>query len=187
MIFAITILLLSSLTTRFWGSRLKKLVRNNQTQHVLLGERTFLDWIIDHFVRLVGNPALIAGGLIVSILIIATFWPSSLSPYDPEAVGRTLQNIDGKVMGRPFPPSSPYPMGTDVEGRDLLTRIIHGTARTLGFCAGVALLRLLISVSLGVTAGWRGGALGQQIISMVSVSGSIPSESVALQLDMINK
>lgn len=172
---AIGILLLVSLTTRYWGSSLKRLVRDSQTRPVLLGERTPVDWIADHFVRLIGNPALIAGGLIVSILLIASVWPSSLSPYDPEAVGRTLQNIDGKVMGRPFPPSPPYPMGTDVEGRDLLTRIIHGTARTLGLCAGVALLRLFISVSLGVTSGWRGGALGQQIISMVSVSASIPS------------
>ena len=168
---ALAVLFAVSFTARFWAPRLRAAVRSGQ----VLGERTRLERVTELAVRFLGNPALIAGSLVTLALLVAALWPGFLSPYGPEEVGRTLQLIDGEVRGRPFPPSSVYPAGTDREGRDLLTRIIYGTERTFVLCVAVAILRLLIGGSLGGVAGWRGGAVGQQILSFGTVSSSIPS------------
>ncbi len=168
---ALAALFAISFTARFWAPRLRSAVRPRG----ISAGRTRLERSAELAARFLGNPALIAGSLVAVALFAASVWPSFLSPYGPQQVGRTLQNIDGRVMGRPFPPSSPYPAGSDVEGRDLLTRIVHGTRRTLTLCAAVAVLRLLLGSGLGGVAGWRGGAVGQQILSIGSVSSSIPS------------
>ena len=123
---ALVLLFAISLTARFWGPRLRLAVRPGQ----VLGKRTRVERVTELAIRFLGNPALIAGCLVAAALFVAALWPSFLSPYGPEDVGRTLQLIDGEVRGRPFPPSSPYPAGTDREGRDLLTRIIYGAERT---------------------------------------------------------
>ncbi len=168
---ALALLFAISFTSRFWAPRLRLAVRSGQ----MVGERTRAERIAELAIRFLGNPALIAGSLVTLALLVAALWPSLLSPYGPEEVGRTLQLIDGEVQGRPFAPSSVYPAGTDREGRDLLTRIIYGTQRTFVLCVAVAVLRLLIGGSLGAVAGWRGGAAGQQILSFGTVSSSIPS------------
>ncbi len=168
---ALVFLFAVSFTASLWAPRLRLAVRSGQA----LGERTRLERVTELAIRFLGNPALIAGCLVTAVLLVAALWPSILSPYGPDDVGRTLQLIDGEVRGRPFPPSSVYPAGTDREGRDLLTRIVHGTERTFVLCVAVALLRLMIGGGLGGVAGWRGGAVGQQILSFGTVSSSIPS------------
>lgn len=168
---ALVVLFAISFTARFWAPRLRLAVRSGQA----LGIRTPRERVAEHAIRLLGNPALIAGLLVAIALLVASLWPSFLAPYGPDDVGRTLQLVDGKVRGRPFPPSSPYPVGSDPEGRDLLTRIIYGAERTLMLCVAVAVFRLMLGSGLGGWAGWRGGAVGQQVLSFATVSSSIPS------------
>ena len=168
---ALAALFAISFTARFWAPRLRLAMRSGQA----LGARTRLERVTELAIRFLGNPTLIAGCLVAVALFVAALWPSVLAPYGPEEVGRTLQLIDGEVRGRPFPPSSPYPAGTDREGRDLLTRIIYGAERTLVLCVAVAVFRFTLGGGLGAWAGWRGGAVGQQILSFGTVSSSIPS------------
>ena len=126
-------------------------------------------------IRYLSNTSLVVGTIAVILLIVATGWPSVISPYDPDERGKRLQEINGEVWAAPFPPSTPYPIGTDLDGRDMLSRIIHGTKSTMMLVLSVALMRLAIGGTLGLIAGWRGGATGQQILSFAAVSSSIPS------------
>ena len=125
--------------------------------------------------RYVSNTSLLAGTVAVAVIFVAACWPGALSPYDPDERGRRLQEIDGKMTAAPFPPSAPYPLGSDLDGRDMLSRILHGTRATMSLALSVALMRLGIGAALGFAAGWRGGAVSQQILSLAAVSSSVPS------------
>ena len=125
--------------------------------------------------RYISNTSLLAGTVAVGVIFVAACWPGALSPYDPDERGRRLQEIDGKMTAAPFPPSAPYPLGSDLDGRDMLSRILHGTRATMSLALSVALMRLGIGAALGFAAGWRRGAVSQQILSLAAVSSSVPS------------
>ena len=90
-----------------------------------------------------------AGALIMAVLVLLAFGAAVISPYDPLAMNsaRTLE-----------PPSADHVFGTDHAGRDVLSRVIHGTR--------VALWVGIVSVGIGTVAGiffgilsyWRGAA-----------------------------
>jgi ABC-type dipeptide/oligopeptide/nickel transport system permease subunit len=169
----------ASMSLRQWGGHLLRAYRPRRIplgSAQELGPTTgVLSKLAPAAVRLLGNAPLIVGLVLTGAVTIAYFAPQLLAPYDPEDTGKTLQVVNGKVTARPFPPSPPYPMGADLQGRDLLTRLLYGTHRTLTLCFAVAALRLAIGIVLGGISGWRGGLVGQQILSLGAASSSIPS------------
>ena len=169
-------LFLVSMTIRRWGIRaLGVSIRPVEEDAVLSVPRRQWDGFARGVIRYLSNMSLVVGTIAVLLLIVATGWPSVISPYDPEERGKRLQEINGEVRAAPYPPSTPYPIGTDLDGRDMLSRIIHGTKSTMTLVLSVALMRLAIGGTLGLIAGWRGRATGQQILSFAAVSSSIPS------------
>lgn len=95
--------------------------------------------------RLLRNrSARIGGGVLLMILFCAAFAPL-ISPHDPLAVD---------TIGRLRPPSAAHWLGTDEVGRDLLSRLIHGTRYFLLIC----LIATSIAASLGVVLGLLAGA-----------------------------
>jgi ABC-type dipeptide/oligopeptide/nickel transport system permease subunit len=173
------LIIAASLSLRQWGGTL---IRAYRPQRITLGTADelvpptgSLRRFIPGAVRIFSNAPLLAGLVITGFLLVAFVAPGVLAPYGPEETGKTLQVIRGKIMARPFPPSPPYPMGTDLRGRDLLSRILFGARRTLTICLAVAALRLAIGIVLGGISGWKGGVIAQQILSLGTVSASIPS------------
>ena len=126
-------------------------------------------------VRFLSNTALLTGAVMVAVLALCSLAPGMFAPYGPDERLGILQLVDGVVEGAPFAPNEQYPLGSDPRSRDILSLLIYGARNTLGVVAAVTLLRLLIGGSLGIVAGWRRGALGQQILSFTTLSGSIPS------------
>ncbi|WP_292215015.1 ABC transporter permease [Mesorhizobium sp.] len=109
--------------------------------------------------RLFKRPlALIGLGIVAAVLAGAILAPW-LTGYDPNE-----QMFDGLTLeGAPLPPNASFWLGTDLLGRDLLTRILFGarTSLIIGIVAnGVALLiGTLVGVTAGYFRGWIGGAL----------------------------
>lgn len=97
-----------------------------------------------------GHPVAFLGGLVVLLFILAALFAPQLTTHDPEK---------GNLRQRLLPPvwyeggQAEYPLGTDVQGRDLLTRIIFGARVSLL----VGLLTVGISVVVGVTLGALAG------------------------------
>jgi len=168
-----------SLSLRQWGGSLIRAYRPRRLTFghpdELVPATGSLRKLAPGAVRILSNAPLLAGLAISGALLIAFVVPQVLAPYGPEDTGKTLQLIRGKITARPFPPSPPYPMGTDLRGRDLLSRILFGARKTLTICLAVAALRLAIGIALGGISGWKGGVAGQQIMSLGTVSSSIPS------------
>ena len=125
--------------------------------------------------RWVRQPALVAGTVIVLGLVLIALFPGVFAPRDPEAKGRFLLEIGGQVYAAPFPPNVLYPLGSDSEARDLLSRLMYGTRRTLGIAVSIAVVRVALGAGLGVLAGWVGGAAGGWALTLSAVSATFPS------------
>lgn len=71
-------------------------------------------------------------------------------------------------------PGSPFPLGTDGIGRDVLTRLLHGGLAVLGLALGSTLLASAISVVVGVFAGIAGRRAGELAVRVVDIFGVAP-------------
>ena len=115
--------------------------------------------------RLLKNKAAMVGAIILFLLIGCAFLAPVIAPYS-----YSFQNLD---LGA-SPPSSEHLLGTDILGRDLLSRILYGARISLlvGFVAtGVA---LVIGVSWGIVAGYFGGRVDQIMMRIVDVLYGLP-------------
>ena len=84
------------------------------------------------------------------VVVYFTFWPEHAAPFDPQERGRVLQNFDGETKAAPFSPNKKYLMGSDAKARDMLSRVIHGTKKTMTICFFVTILRLGIGSLIGI-------------------------------------
>jgi oligopeptide transport system permease protein len=119
----------------------------------------------DAIYRLTRNKAAMFGAFILFILIICAALAPWIAPYS-----YSFQNLE---LGA-SPPSAAHILGTDVLGRDLLSRILYGARISLlvGFVAtGVA---LVIGVSWGIIAGYAGGKVDSIMMRIVDVLYGLP-------------
>jgi len=116
--------------------------------------------------RFRNNRLAISGLVLVAGMFVVALAASWLAPYDPGFI-----NLKEMLM----PPSSAHPLGTDVLGRDVLSRIIFGSRVSLlvGFVAvGIA---TLIGVLVGSLAGYYGGWVDQALMRLVDLMLCFPT------------
>ena len=124
--------------------------------------------------------ATVAAFLIV-LLVLAAVTAPWLAPYPPEETffdGLTLE-------GAPLPPNARFWLGTDLLGRDLLSRVIFGaqTSLIIGVVAnGVA---LALGTLVGVTAGFLGGWVGAVLMRFTDLMMCFPALLLAIVLAAI--
>jgi len=85
------------------------------------------------------------GGTIVLIIVLVAIFASLLSPYDPQEI-----DVSRRLVG----PRSAHPFGTDNLGRDILSRVIHGTRVSLSVGGLVVLCSAGAGIVLGLLAGY---------------------------------
>ena len=115
--------------------------------------------------RLIQNRAAMIGGITILLLVILAVFAPWIAPYS-----YSYQNLDIGAS----PPSAEHLLGTDVLGRDLLSRLLYGARISLlvGFVAtGVA---LVIGVSWGIIAGYFGGRVDSIMMRIVDVLYGLP-------------
>lgn len=104
-----------------------------------------------------------------------------LTPYDPNE-----QRFEGLTLtGAPLPPNADFLLGTDLLGRDLLTRILYGarTSLIIGVVAnGIA---LVIGTVIGVTAGYFRGFYGAVLMRFTDLMMAFPALLLAICLAAI--
>jgi peptide/nickel transport system permease protein len=92
-------------------------------------------------------PTVAAAIAVLALLAVAVVVPALLAPYDPLAI-----NLDATLS----PSSWAHPFGTDLSGRDLLSRVIFGTRQSLAIGFGAVGVALVLAIVLGITAGLSG-------------------------------
>lgn len=122
------------------------------------------------------KPALLGLALIILLLLSATLadW---LAPWDPAA-----QNIIARLK----PPMwmdggvSAHVLGTDHLGRDVLSRLLHGTRISLLVGAGTVLLAGSFGVLIGLISGYKGGRVDALLVAIIDTNVAFPGLLLAL-------
>ncbi len=119
----------------------------------------------DAYRRLIQNKAAMIGGIVLVALILCAIFAPLIAPYS-----YSYQDLN---LGA-SKPSWDHLLGTDVMGRDLLSRILYGARISLmvGFVA--TSVALVIGVSWGIVAGYFGGRIDSVMMRIVDVLYGLP-------------
>ncbi|RLC76650.1 MAG: hypothetical protein DRJ03_14970 [Chloroflexi bacterium] len=124
---------------------------------------------------------IIGATLVVFFLLTAILGPEA-APYNPYLRDR-VQTIDGELQRAPIPPGSLYPLGTDDQGRDMLSMLLHGARQTLVIAFVAMTVRLLLGLLLGTLAGWWPGSLFDRVVTgLIEFLAAIPGLILAILL-----
>ena len=123
------------------------------------------------------------GALIVFCLILATaVFAPVVSPQNPYNLAQ-LDILDSKLEpGARGLDGMTFWLGTDDQGRDMLSAILYGLRISLGVGATSTLAALAIGMAIGLVAGYAGGWLDALIMRIVDLQLSFPSILIALVL-----
>jgi peptide/nickel transport system permease protein len=131
--------------------------------------------------QLLGRSLAVLGLIIIALVVLAAVFAPWVAPYDPGE-----QFFEGlTIEGAPLPPNGEFWFGTDLLGRDLLSRLIYGaqTSLTIGVVAnGIA---VLIGSLVGITAGYFRGWLGTILMRFTDLMTSFPALLLAIVLAAI--
>ncbi len=131
--------------------------------------------------RLRRKPLALFGIVLVVLIVGAALLAPWLAPYDP-----FVQHFDGLTLfGEPLPPGGAYVLGTDLLGRDLLSRLLYGarTSLIIGVVAnGIA---LVIGTIIGLTAGFFQGWIGAVLMRFTDLMMAFPALLLAICLAAI--
>lgn len=126
------------------------------------------------------SPVAMAAALVAAICLFCALFAGWVAPHNPLDLA-TLELGDARL-----PPawveggSSKYLLGTDSQGRDILSALMYGARISLAVGLASVLLSLLIGVTLGVLAGYRGGWIDAALMRLCDVMLSFPAILVAL-------
>ena len=118
------------------------------------------------------NRLAVFGLIIVALLVLIAAFAPLLAPYSP--------TVGDLRTTRLLPPSGSYWFGTDDQGRDILSRIIHGSRITLYVVALVAVLAAPIGLLVGTVAGYAGGWLDAVLMRVTDIFLAFPRLILAL-------
>ncbi|MBV9361677.1 MAG: ABC transporter permease [Betaproteobacteria bacterium] len=129
------------------------------------------------------SPVTIVAAVLTLICVGAALLAPWISPQDPF-------NMAALNLNEAFTPPAweekgvaQYPLGTDNQGRDILSTIMHGARISLGVGLASVFFALILGVSLGLVAGYFGGRIDAIIMRIADVQLSFPAILIALLID----
>ncbi len=125
-----------------------------------------VDILGDFTKRLAKNKLAVAGLIVVAILFVVAIAAPILSPYDPDEID--ISNILA-------PPTRTHLFGTDILGRDILSRMIHGARVSLSVGFVAVGISTIIGVFLGSLSGYYRGIPDTIIMRFVDIMLCFPS------------
>ena len=129
------------------------------------------------------SPTAIVAAVIAALCLIVSVFAPWVSPHNPFDLA-TLNLSDARL-----PPawqdggSSTYLLGTDDQGRDLLSALFYGARLSLAVGFASVLLSLVVGVGLGLLSGFVGGKVDAFIMRLCDVMLSFPSILIALLIN----
>lgn len=117
------------------------------------------------------QPGLLLAGVFVALLLLAAAFPAALAPYDP---------LDASARLAFQPPGSAHWLGTDENGRDVLSRLIHGVRSSLFMGLTATALGLAWGALLGLLSGLGPRWLDAALMRAIDVLLAFPDLLLAL-------
>ena len=141
----------------------------------------FLDSDLLH--SFLASKLVVLAALMTVAIVGAAFLAPAIAPHDPYDL-KSLSLLDSNT-----PPAwekggdQKYPLGTDDQGRDILSTILYGTRSSLLIGGCSVLLAIAIGLSLGLWAGYVGGRVDTVIMRIADVQLTFPAILTALLID----
>jgi len=138
----------------------------------------FLDSDVGHSFRT--SPMAMVAAVIAFLCVFCSVFAGWVAPHNPFDLA-TLELSDARL-----PPSwieggsAKYLLGTDDQGRDMLSAVIFGARISLIVGVASVILSVLVGVTLGLLAGFRGGWIDATLMRLCDVMLSFPAILVAL-------
>jgi len=129
------------------------------------------------------TPVAVVATVILLVMLVSAFGAGWIAPHNPF----DLATID--LMDALKPPvwhqdgTAKYLLGTDSQGRDLLSAIMYGTRVSLLIGLASVILAMLIGIVLGLISGYVGGRIDALIMRVADVQLSFPAILIALLID----
>ncbi|MFN7168189.1 MAG: ABC transporter permease [Pannonibacter sp.] len=127
------------------------------------------------------SPVAVIATLVALAIILPAIFAPWIAPYDPFNPA-SLNLMDGFT-----PPGEPnaftgnvFLLGTDNQGRDILSAILYGARISLFVGFSAVLFGMILGIGLGLMAGWRGGWVDSLLMRIADVQMSFPSILIAL-------
>jgi peptide/nickel transport system permease protein len=145
----------------------------------------FLDGDVWHSFK--SSPVAIGAAVIAAVCIFSALFATWVAPHNPFDLA-TLELSDARL-----PPaweeggSAKYPLGTDDQGRDILSAIMYGARISLLVGLASVLLSVVVGVGLGLLSGFVGGKIDAFIMRVCDVMLSFPSILIALLIDGVGR
>jgi len=111
------------------------------------------------------------GLIVLVVIVLSTLLAPFLTPYEPLAM-----DYENQLLA----PSFAHPFGTDLFGRDVLTRVLHGARISLSVGILASLLAAGPGLVLGLLSGYYGGWFDQVTMRLTDLALSFPSLILAL-------
>ena len=127
--------------------------------------------------RVRGHAGLLIGAGVLALIVLMAFAAPWLAPQDPFA-----QDLARRLIPPVWHETGTWthPLGTDMLGRDYLSRVIHGSRISLLIGFSVMLISGVIGATLGIVAGYFGGRTDLFVTYLITVRLSLPVILVAL-------
>jgi ABC-type dipeptide/oligopeptide/nickel transport system permease subunit len=121
--------------------------------------------------RLRGSRTAVVGAAIVVALVVVALGADVLAPQSP------ITSDQSQTFAQP---SADHPLGTDQLGRDMLSRVIHGSRVSLLVGVSSVILALCIGVPLGLIAGYVGGRVDGLVMRAMDLVLAFPVYLLAI-------
>ena len=130
------------------------------------------------YYRAIHNSSFSTGMVLLLIVCLCALLADVIAPggYDAIYVPDILR------QSRFADPDSPYLLGADQFGRDLFSRVIHGSRITLQVGAIAITIKTVIGVTFGLLSGYFGGKIDRCIMFITDLTWSIPPIVLALAI-----
>ncbi len=147
--------------------------------------RRFFDGDVWHSFR--NSPVAMAAAAVAALCVFCAAFAPWVAPHDPFDLA-SLELADSRLPpawdaeGKPA-----YLLGTDDQGRDILSALMYGARISLLVGLASVLLSVLVGVSLGLLSGFVGGRIDAFVMRVCDVMLSFPAILIALLIDGVGR
>ncbi len=137
----------------------------------------------DLWYSFVRSPVTIASTIVTLLFFVSAIFASWIAPHNPF----DLASIS--IMDASLPPAwmvggdPRFWLGTDDQGRDILSTIIYGARISLFVGFAAVIFSMILGISLGLVSGYVGGRLDAFIMRVADIQLSFPAILIALLID----
>ena len=119
------------------------------------------------------HPRLLVGGGLVALLLFVAIFAPLLTRFDP-----TLGDVSDALL----PPGAAHWLGTDDQGRDVMARVLYGARISLSVAVISVSIGLFTGVTIGVVAGYIGGATDLLLMRVIDALLAFPALLLAISI-----